>query len=108
MPCCSRARPTASCSSSRATTRRASSCAALALATTVPLPPAVLRVLSPALARLTATLLPGWPGGGGWSVWRPLAMDAYGVTTELARITIGLGAFAVIVAYPWRSEDYGR
>jgi O-antigen ligase/tetratricopeptide (TPR) repeat protein len=80
----------------------------LALATTLPLPPALLSALSPALARLTAALLPGWPDGGGWSVWRPLAMDSYGVTTELVRIAIGLGAFAVIVAYPWRSEGYGR
>ncbi len=78
----------------------------LALATTVPLPPTLLRALAPALARLTAVLLPGWPAAG-FGAWRPLAMDPYGVTTELARIAIGLGAFTVIVAYPWRSEDWG-
>lgn len=79
----------------------------LALATTVPLPPVLVRTFSPALAQLTAALLPGWPDAGGWSAWRPLAMHPYGVTTELARIGIGLGAFAVIVAYPWRSEEWG-
>ncbi len=79
----------------------------LALATTVPLPPALVRFLDPALARLTATLLPGWPAAGGWSSWRPLAIDPYGVTSELARIAIGLGAFAVIVAYPWHSDEWG-
>ena len=37
--------------------------AVLALATTVPLPPDVLRLLAPASARLYAGMLPGWPGG---------------------------------------------
>src|SRR5207249_11445688 len=49
----------------------------LALATTVPLPPAVLQLLEPASARLYAGLLPGWPGDGGWSTWRALAFDPY-------------------------------
>ena len=31
------------------------------------LPPALLRLLSPATARLYADMLPGWPGGGDWS-----------------------------------------
>ena len=35
---------------------------ALALATTVPLPPFALRLLSPATAHLYAEMLPGWPG----------------------------------------------
>ena len=83
----------------------------LALATTVPLPPAVLRLLAPASARLYAGMLPGWPGGGGWSVWRPLAMDPYAVWAELGRFSIALGVFAVLVAYPWgaaRARVLGR
>src|SRR5438132_642354 len=39
----------------------------LALATTLPLTPAVLRLLAPATARLYAEMLPGWPGNGGWT-----------------------------------------
>lgn len=81
--------------------------ALVALAMTLPLPVALLRLLDPMLAERTAQLLPGWPATGGWSVWRSLAMDPYGVTVELARIAIGLGAFAVIVAYPWRNEEWG-
>ena len=83
----------------------------LALATTVPLSPAVLRLLAPATARLYAEMLPGWPGNGGWTVWRPLAIDSYGVWAELSRFSIGLGAFLVTVAYPWRAaveEDDAR
>jgi len=74
---------------------------AVALATTVPLPPAVLRVLSPQAVDLYARMLPGWPGAGGWSVWRPLAIDPYAVWSELARLSIGLGVFAIVIAYPW-------
>src|SRR5438034_5300499 len=83
----------------------------LALATTLPLPPAVLRLLAPATARLYAEMLPGWPGNGGWTVWRPLAIDSYAVWAELSRFSIGLGAFLVTVAYPWRAaveEDDAR
>src|SRR2546426_5334641 len=80
----------------------------LALATTVPLSPAVLRLIAPATARLYAEMLPGWPGNGGWTVWRPLAMDSYGVWAELSRFSIGLGAFLVTVAYPWRTEVEGE
>ena len=80
--------------------------ALLAFFTTVPLPPALLALVSPEIARRTAELLPGWPGAGGWSTWRSLAMDPYGVTLELSRIAIGLGAFSVAVAYPWRTDDW--
>jgi tetratricopeptide (TPR) repeat protein len=79
----------------------------LALLTTLPLPPAFLRLLSPATAQLYASVLPGWPGGGGWSVWRPLAIDPYGVWMELGRLAIGLGVFAVVVGYPWGDERSG-
>jgi hypothetical protein len=78
---------------------------ALALATTVPLPPLALRVLSPATARLYAEMLPGWPGDGGWSVWRPLALDPWGVTAEVSRLAIAFGAYTVAVAYPWSTVD---
>ncbi len=81
---------------------------ALGLATTVPLPPAVLSVLAPAASRLYAATLPGWPGGGGWSVWRSLAIDPYAVWTELRRFSIGFGAFAVLVAYPWDESARGH
>src|SRR5207247_573020 len=57
----------------------------LALATTLPLPPAVLRLIAPATARLYTEMLPGWPGSGGWTVWRPIAIDTYGVWAEISR-----------------------
>jgi O-antigen ligase len=75
---------------------------ALALATTVPVPPALLRALAPATARLYADMLPGWPGGGGWSASRSVAIDPYGVWLALCQVSIGVGAFAVLVAYPWQ------
>lgn len=77
---------------------------AIALVTTLPLPPILLRLLSPATARLYAETLPGWPGEGGWSTWRSLAIDPYGVWAEMTRLTLAFGAFAVMIAYPWRSE----
>src|SRR5207244_13439771 len=83
----------------------------LALATTVPLPPAVLRALEPASARLYAGLLPGWPGAGGWSTWRAVAFDPYAVWVELGRLSIACGVFAVLVGYPWagaRAHVLGR
>ncbi len=83
----------------------------LALATTLPLTPAVLRLIAPATARLYAEMLPGWPGNGGWTVSRPLAIDPYAVWAELSRFSIGLGAFLVTIAYPWRAaveEDDAR
>lgn len=81
---------------------------ALALVTTLPLPPILLRVLSPATARLYAETLPGWPGEGGWSTWRSLAIDPYGVWAETTRLTLAFGAFAVMIAYPWRTELPGE
>ena len=83
----------------------------LALATTVPLPPAVLQLLEPASARLYAGLLPGWPGDGGWSTWRAVAFDPYAVWVELGRLSIACGIFAVLVGYPWedaRAHVLGR
>jgi len=76
----------------------------LGVLTTVPLPPKVLEWISPATARLYAEALPGWPGEGGWTVWRPLAISPWDVMSTLGRISIGLGAFAVIVAFPWRTR----
>ncbi len=76
----------------------------LALVTTMPMPPALIELLSPATARLYAETLPGWPDGGGWSAWRPLAIDPYGVWSELARWSLGIGVFAVAVAYPWTGD----
>src|SRR5207244_4347254 len=73
------------------------------LATTLPLTPAVLRLIAPATARLYAEMLPGWPGNGGWTVSRPLAIDPYAVWAPVSRVSIGLGAFLVTVAYPWRA-----
>ncbi len=81
---------------------------AVALATTLPLPPLVLRVLSPATARLYAEMLPGWPASGDWSTWRTLAIDPYGVWLEIGRLALGFGIFAVIVAHPWRSDFPGE
>jgi tetratricopeptide (TPR) repeat protein len=78
---------------------------ALALATTVPLPPALLSLLSPDTATLYRDMLPGWPDAGGWSAWRPLALDPHGVWVELCKIGIGLGAFVVLIGYPWRADD---
>jgi O-antigen ligase/Tfp pilus assembly protein PilF len=77
---------------------------ALALATTVPVPPSWIATLAPATSRLYTEMLPGWPDGGGWSAWRPLAIDPYGVWSELARWSLGLGVFAVVVAFPWRGD----
>ncbi len=76
----------------------------LALATTVPLPPSVLRVVAPVSSDLYARMLPGWPNAGGWTAWRALAIDPYAVWTELGRLSIGLGVFAVVVAYPWADD----
>ena len=46
----------------------------LVTASTVPLPPSLLERLSPATWKLYASVLPGWPDGGGWTTWRPLAL----------------------------------
>ena len=81
---------------------------AFVLATTVPLPPWLIERLSPATYRLYSEVLAGWPGEGGWSVWRPIALSAYDVFDALSRISIGLGAFLVIVAFPWRLADWAE
>ena len=79
----------------------ASAFVGVAVLTTVPLPPAYLDAIAPATTALYRATLPGWPGGGGWSVWRPLAIDPWGVWTELGRVGLGLGAFVVVAGYPW-------
>lgn len=81
--------------------------AGLALLTCVPLPPGVLEALAPATARLYRDVLPGWPGAGDWSPWRPVALSAFAVVSTLTRFSIAFGAFAVILAFPWRSIDEG-
>src|SRR5207248_5672292 len=71
----------------------------------------VLGRLGPARGGRYAEMLPGWPGNGGWTVSRSLAIDSYAVWAELSRFSIGLGPFLVTVAYPWRAaveEDDAR
>jgi hypothetical protein len=77
---------------------------ALGLATALPLPPIVLKSLSPATFQLYADMLPGWPGGGGWTTWRSLALDPFAVWVELSKLAVGLGPYVVLVAYPWGDE----
>ncbi len=77
----------------------------LALATTAPVPPALLDAIAPAAHRLYASVLPGWPGGGDWSPWRALALEPYAVWTELTRLSIAFGVFAVVAGYPWGDEE---
>jgi len=74
----------------------------LALATTVPLPPQALELLAPSTAELYGRALPGWPEAGGWSAWRSLAVDPYGVCVELVRLSPALAVFGVVVGYPWQ------
>jgi len=74
----------------------------LALATTVPLPPQALELLAPSTAELYGRALPGWPDTGGWSAWRSLAVDPYGVCVELLRLSPALAVFGVVVGYPWQ------
>ena len=78
---------------------------ALGLLTALPLPPAVLERLAPATAELYRDVLPGWPGGGGWSIWRPLALDPYAVCTTLSTLAVGFGVYLVLVGYPWADEE---
>ncbi len=85
----------------------------LGLLTTVPLPPGLIERLAPATAALYRDVLPGWPGGGGWSAWRTLAWDPYAVWTTLSTLVVGLGAYVVVVGYPWgdapvRARVFGR
>src|SRR5439155_340856 len=62
----------------------------LALATTVPLPPAVLQLLEPASARLYAGLLPCLPGDGGWcSCRRDACGDASDPSASARRRPVG-------------------
>ncbi len=86
---------------------------ALGLLTALPLPPELLERLAPATAQLYRDVLPGWPGSGGWSVWRSLALDSYAVCTTLSTLAIGFGAYLVLAGYPWgdekaRAQAFGR
>lgn len=81
---------------------------ALALCTTMPLPPSVLAWLDPAGAAQLPALLPGWPDAGGWSAWRSLAADPFAVWSELLRIGLAMGTFAVVVGYPWDGVEQRR
>jgi hypothetical protein len=78
---------------------------ALGLLTALPLPPIVIEGLAPATAQLYRDVLPGWPGGGGWSAWRSLAFDPYAVWTTLSTLAVGFGAYLVLVGYPWGDEE---
>ena len=80
----------------------------LALATTLPLPPSLLGLLTPATARIYGDTLPGWPSAASWTSWRSLAIDPYAVWREIGRVSIAFTVFAVIVAYPWKSDDFGE
>lgn len=74
---------------------------ALAMLTVVPLPPGLLRRLSPATARLYGLALPGWPDGGEWSAWRPLALSPYDVFSTLTRFSVAIGTYGVVAGFPW-------
>jgi O-Antigen ligase len=85
----------------------------LGLITVLPLPPALLDRLAPATAQLYRDVLPGWPGGGGWSTWRSLAIDPYAVCTTLSTLAVGFGVYMVLAGYPWgdetaRARAFGR
>jgi O-antigen ligase len=77
----------------------------LGLITALPLPPTLLDWLAPATAHLYRDVLPGWPGRGGWSAWRSLAVDPYAVCTTLSTLAVGFGAYLVLVGYPWGDDD---
>ncbi len=80
----------------------------LALVTAAPLPPAAIAWLAPSTDALYRWALPGWPGGGDWSVWRSIAVDPFATWIEVLRFAIGFGVFAVIVAYPWSETPKGE
>src|SRR5262245_42447395 len=87
--------------------------AALGLLTSVPLPPAWIERLVPATAGLYRDMLPGWPGEGGWTAWRSLALDPYAVWAQLSTFGVGFGAYLVLVGWPWgdraaRAKVFGR
>ena len=77
---------------------------ALGLVTALPLPPGVIERVAPATAQLYRDVLPGWPGGSGWTAWRALALDPFAVWTQLSTLAVGLGAYLVLVGYPWGDE----
>lgn len=86
---------------------------AFGLATALPLPPEWVERLAPATAQLYRDVLPGWPGEGGWSTWRSLALDPYAVWSQLSTFAIGLGAYLVLAGWPWgddaaRARAFGR
>ena len=78
---------------------------ALGLLTAIPLPPALLARLAPATAQLYQDVLPGWPGAGGWTIWRSLALDPYAVCTTLSTLGVGFGVYLVLAGYPWGDEE---
>jgi O-antigen ligase len=77
---------------------------ALGLFTALPLPPPLIERLAPATAQLYRDVLPGWPGRGGWTSWRSLALDPFAVWAQLSTLAVGLGAYLVLVGYPWGDE----
>ncbi len=86
---------------------------ALGLFTSLPLPPAWIERLAPSTFALYREVLPGWPGAGGWGVWRSLALDPYAVWWQLSTLAVGLGAYLVLVGWPWgdeamRARAFGR
>ena len=78
---------------------------AFGLLTAMPLSPSVLEWLSPSTEQLYRAVLPGWPGGGGWTVWRSLALEPYAVCTTLSTLAVGFGAYLVLVGYPWGDDE---
>src|SRR5262249_10311214 len=77
---------------------------ALGLVTALPLPPALVERLAPATAQLYRDVLPGWPGGGGWTTWRSLALDPFAVWTQLSTLAVGLGLYLGLVGFAWGDE----
>ena len=77
---------------------------ALGLATALPFPPGLIERLAPVTAQLYRDVLPGWPGGGGWTTWRSLALDPFAVWAQLSTLAVGFGAYLVLVGYPWGDE----
>ncbi len=78
-----------------------------ALATTLPLPPALVELCTPATAATYRAVLPGWPAAGGWAAWRPLALDPDAVRLAIARLAPALAVFTALVAYPWEPASSG-
>ena len=76
----------------------------LGLVTALPLPPALIERLAPATAQLYRDVLPGWPDGGGWTrvaLARPRPLRRL---DQLSTLAVGLGAYLVLVGYPWGDE----